>query len=148
MNGREFLDSSKRLVARGHAADTRSAISRAYYAAFHAVRDFFSDCGIRFSEHSPEAHAKTSQCLDNSNVQMAIELGGQLRSLREDRNGSDYRMNDLQFQSATNAQLRIKIAEGIIASVDALATEPDRTNMRKLLRPKPRQLGLDVVGND
>ena len=79
---------------------------------------------------------------------MAIELGGQLRSLREDRNGSDYRMNDLQFQSATNAQLRIKIAEGIIASVDALATEPDRTNMRKLLRPKPRQLGLDVVGND
>ncbi len=92
MNGREFLDSARRLLTGGHASDLRSSVSRAYYAAFHAVFDFFADCGIRFSRHTTEAHTKMAQCLDNCNVAFAAELAAKLRSLRDDRNSADYDM--------------------------------------------------------
>jgi hypothetical protein len=79
---------------------------------------------------------------------MAVKLGGQLRSLREDRNGADYRMDDVQFETCVNAQLRVSIATGVIAAIDALFADPNRSNMRRLLRPKARAMGLDVVGFD
>lgn len=148
MNGRAFIDSAKGLAESGTPTDTRSAISRAYYAAFHAARDFFWQCEIRFSEHSPEAHTKIPQCLDNSKAQVAIDLGGLLRSLREERNGADYRMTDLRFEDQDIAALRIAIAEQILAGIDSMLREPDYSNIRRLLRPKARSLGLNVVGSD
>lgn len=148
MNGREFLDSARRLVVSTQAADTRSAVSRAYYAAFRAVRDLFHGFGIHFTDDSPEAHTKMTHILGNTNVPQAIALGGILRSLRLDRNNADYSMTDQTLESAVNANLRIKIAESILASVDSMLIDPDQSNLRRLLRPKARSMGVNVVGSD
>src|SRR4051812_2866511 len=47
MNGRDFLSSARRLAAGPDEADWRSAVSRAYYAAFHAARDLLADLRFR-----------------------------------------------------------------------------------------------------
>ncbi len=88
------------------------------------------------------------QILGNTNVPAAAKLGSTLLSLREDRNCADYALSDPAFEDSTNANIRIKIAEATLASVDALSLEPEKTNMRRLLRLKARQMGVNVVGND
>ena len=43
MNWREFLSLAARLASGGAEADWRTAVSRAYYAAFHVARRLFAD---------------------------------------------------------------------------------------------------------
>ena len=62
-------------------------------------------------------------------------------SLRGDRNGADYDMDDRRFEHEANARMRIQIAAEIIASVDSLHAEP---NVVAILRPTARALGLAV----
>src|SRR5918912_522186 len=46
MTGREFLPLAARLAAGGTEPEWRSAVSRAYYAAFHVARELFTDLGF------------------------------------------------------------------------------------------------------
>jgi uncharacterized protein (UPF0332 family) len=46
MTGRDFLSTARRLAGSGNKSDWRSAVSRAYYAAFHVARDLLA--GLRF----------------------------------------------------------------------------------------------------
>ncbi len=49
MNPREFLQFAVEIGRSKQPARTRSAISRAYYAAFHVVAEFLEDLGLRAS---------------------------------------------------------------------------------------------------
>jgi uncharacterized protein (UPF0332 family) len=146
MNGREFLPCAVRLFAGTSAADLRSAVSRAYYAAFHAALDFFGGCGVMFSKNSAQAHTKMPDCLDNTRIPAVIDISTKLRSLRSDRNCADYQMSDAKFEKEENVRHRIEDAEEIIALIDAL--RPDHTTIRKALRPQARLMGLNVTGVD
>ena len=46
MNGREFLVAAKGLLLTATEATDRSAVSRAYYAAFHVGRRLLEDLGF------------------------------------------------------------------------------------------------------
>lgn len=46
MNGRAFLDVADELAAGVHGGHWRSAVSRAYYAAFHFARALLEACGF------------------------------------------------------------------------------------------------------
>ena len=46
MNWREFLTLAARLAAGAAEEDWRSAVSRAYYSAFHVARQLLSDLGF------------------------------------------------------------------------------------------------------
>jgi uncharacterized protein (UPF0332 family) len=145
MDGREFLETATRLARNEFRADQRSAVSRAYYAAFHATRDFFEACGVRLSTHSPDAHTKLAQCMENTNVPDMVKLGRRLASLRADRNTADYRMQDTIFEKAANSNLRVRIAADIVASLDNLLADTDFGNLTSILRSKAKNLGLHVT---
>ena len=81
MNGREFLDSARRLSTSEHASDLRSSVSRAYYACYHAALSLCTGYGIRFSKHTTVSHSKMPQCFDNCNVPIARQVGQKLVSL-------------------------------------------------------------------
>jgi uncharacterized protein (UPF0332 family) len=55
MNGHDFLLAAKLLLPAPLEAAWRSAISRAYYAAFHVARQLFEDLGFRVP-HGDQAH--------------------------------------------------------------------------------------------
>lgn len=143
MDGREFLPCAERLAASSSAADLRSAVSRAYYAAFHAALAFFRSCGIRFSKNSPAAHEKIPDCLDNSNIPDAVAVGRMLRSLRGSRNIADYDLESLVFEKEANVDLRIDAAKDIIKMIDDL--DADRANVATILKAKARALGIHVT---
>jgi hypothetical protein len=62
MTGRDFLTVAEQLAAGGTEAEWRSAISRAYYAAFHVGRELLEDLRFRVP-HADRAHAYLSRRL-------------------------------------------------------------------------------------
>lgn len=46
MDPAEFISLALRLSTSHREADLRTAVSRAYYGAFHLVRELLEDCGV------------------------------------------------------------------------------------------------------
>lgn len=55
MGGRDFLDLAVRLSEGRSEAELRTAVSRAYYAAFHVAKELLEDAGIALP-NTAEAH--------------------------------------------------------------------------------------------
>jgi hypothetical protein len=62
MGGTDFLHLAVRLSGGATEAQWRSAVSRAYYGAFHLARDFVESCGVTLPK-TAEAHDKLQWCL-------------------------------------------------------------------------------------
>lgn len=126
MNGRDFLTLARQLAAGSTEASWRSAISRAYYAAFHVARNLLEDLGFAVP-NGDQAHAYIYRRLQNcANAQVA-SAGMALDRLRSERNRADY---DLHWRiTQTSASSQIVAAERIILSLDAAVNEPTRTQV-------------------
>src|SRR5260370_30403184 len=89
MNGRDFLILADSLLISGSEAARRSAVSRAYYAAFHVARELLSDLGFTVPR-GDQAHGylwlRLSNCSDQ-HVELACR---EVNQLRRDRNSSVY----------------------------------------------------------
>lgn len=116
MKADEFLGVARELRKGMREAEWRSAVSRAYYAAFHSALEMSSACGIRFGKSSA-AHEKLGNCLEHSGNAEVAAAGAQLGSLRTARNKADYDLQNPAFGSATIAARQIAVAEEIIAAV-------------------------------
>src|SRR5262245_28965489 len=89
MTGREFLVVAGLLATRATEADWRTAISRAYYAAFHTAREYMTR--IRFRVPAGEqAHAYLWLRMSNTGDSKLDAVGRLLRDLRGRRNNADY----------------------------------------------------------
>ena len=117
MNGRDFLRLARQLAAGRTEAEWRTAIGRAYYAAFHVARQLLEDLKFRVP-HADRAHKYLALRLSNAG-DPAIQLAGSdLDQLRSERNHADY---DLRMPLARAvAATRIQLAEKIIRVLDAL----------------------------
>jgi len=110
MKGREFLAVATLLAARATEAEWRSAISRAYYAAFHSAREFLSH--LRF--HVPageQAHAYLWLRLSNTGDPKTDAIGKLLRDLRGRRNNADYDLGRSRSQANAQDALRASAQE-------------------------------------
>lgn len=96
----------------------RSAISRAYYGAFHLSmaflkelneRDELSGINLRVPENH-EAHERVYRILFASNVPELIEVARHLNDLRSDRNKADYKLGARGFDSMPNARDKVEMA--------------------------------------
>jgi uncharacterized protein (UPF0332 family) len=85
----DFLELAERWVDRATEAEWRSAISRAYYAAFHEARRLLRELGFHVPK-ADAAHAYLSMRLSNSGVPDFQDAGYSLNSLRFERNRADY----------------------------------------------------------
>jgi uncharacterized protein (UPF0332 family) len=104
----------------------RSAVSRAYYGAFHVVRSLFdSGCGIVLPG-GPEVHKKLQFCLQNSGDADLVEISDRLQTLREQRNRADYQLADSKFASAADVRTQLDWAKAIVRDVEASSQRIDR----------------------
>src|SRR5215213_4309841 len=92
MKPEDFVDVARELAVGPNEAHWRSALSRAYYGAFHVALRMLASFGVYFSK-SAAAHEKVAFCLQNAGSAELNEAGRLLASLREMRNTADYRLD-------------------------------------------------------
>jgi uncharacterized protein (UPF0332 family) len=125
MNPLDFLALADQLAADHSEASQRSAVSRAYYAAFNAAKALIESCGLRFPSTN-EAHAKLPMCMAHSGDAELKVAEGKLHSLRQQRNGADYELDDPKFGKVALVALQLRIARQIADAIrEAEARKPD-----------------------
>jgi hypothetical protein len=133
MRSIEFLALASELLAAGGESRHRAAAGRAYYGAFHFVKELMDAAGV-FLPASAEAHRKMQLCLKESQVDAARRAGDKLELLRTQRNRADYDLRITIFQSGKGAATLISEAQEVVALLGNVRAEPAwsafRTNVR------------------
>jgi uncharacterized protein (UPF0332 family) len=142
MNGRDFLPVARRLLAAADEADWRSAVSRAYYAAFHVARRLLSDLNFTVP-HADRAHGYLWLRLSNCGDPQVQAAGQQLKDLRRERNWADYEV--ARPLSLSLARGDVQTAEQIIQVFDLAAVEPTRTQITDAMKVYERDVLKDVT---
>ena len=110
----DFLELAEDLAARhDNEAAARTAISRAYYAAFHAGRDYLARVGIPL-DRSRNAHSQVRHVLREQSAQ----IGQDLYQLHFWRKRADYdspRLLDVTEQANTAVTVTRQTIEAIQA---------------------------------
>ena len=138
MNGRDFLSLAKQWAKSRSEAERRTAVSRAYYAAFHVAREIFEDFGFDVPR-SDRAHKYLAFRLGNSGNNPLRQAGNQLDDLRSDRNRADYDLHVVQ--GGVHTDRAVQLGDQIIATLDALPVA-DRGTVTSTIRTYER----DVLG--
>jgi hypothetical protein len=125
MDGRQFLDSARRM-AKGHIeADWRTAAGRAYYALFIECRDVLLRWG--FTIRRDKAHHVVRLRFTYAAVPELKQIGLQLEQLGRLRTSADYETSlSGQFSNGKAAQQAVKDSEGAITILDQIEADPSR----------------------
>lgn len=115
-----FLDVANDLSEGSREADWRSAISRAYYAAFHKARRLLRQSGFAVP-HGEQTHAYLWFRLSNADHPDVMNAGADLGRLRTARNRADYDL-DVSIDQAM-AFNHVQVATDIIQLLDDLSKE-------------------------
>jgi uncharacterized protein (UPF0332 family) len=142
MNGRDFLPLAVQLAAGTTEAHWRTAVSRAYYAAFHVARRLFVDLKFKVPR-ADRAHQYLVFRLSNSGEAAVEQAGRDLETLRRLRNRADY--DEIPALTQPQAAAAVQVAEGIIQILDAARQEPARTRMRDCMIVYERDVLHDVT---
>lgn len=121
MNARDYLELAGELAGGSREADWRSAVSRAYYAAFHVARNLLVQVGFR-PPADAQGHAYLWLRLSNTGHPDLDEVGQHLHNLRQVRGQADYQF-DRPFREGL-AVVQVDLAFGIIRTLDDLAATP------------------------
>ena len=90
MTGLEFIVCAESLGRSSSEADLRSAVSRAYYGAFHESRTLLNDCGVWLPK-TEQVHIKIGFCFRDCGDTKAGDIGRQLETLPHATTGSRLR---------------------------------------------------------
>jgi uncharacterized protein (UPF0332 family) len=140
MNHRDFLHVADDLVTGLTEADWRSAVSRAYYAAFHTGRLLLEQCGFAVPR-AEQAHAYLWLRLANCGQVDLQNAGNDLNTLRQMRNQADYDL--ARSFSHAGAFAFVQVAETIIDLFEKTTTEP---GIRAQITPVISTYERDVLG--
>jgi len=142
MNWRDFLVLAARLAGGAAEADWRTAVSRAYYAAFHVARTLLSD--LRFTvPRADRAHQYLVFRLGNSGEPAVEQAGRDLETLRRVRNRADY--DEAPAFTQPQASAAVHVADGIIQALDAARQGPARTRITDAMIVYERDVLHDVT---
>jgi uncharacterized protein (UPF0332 family) len=142
MNWRDFLVLATGLAAGTTEAEWRTAVSRAYYAAFHVARRLFSD--LKFGvPRADRAHQYLVYRLSNSGEPTVEQAGRNLETLRRLRNRADYDESPALTQPQASAAGQL--AQGITQELDAARQEPARTRITDAMIIYERDVLHDVT---
>jgi uncharacterized protein (UPF0332 family) len=125
MKGAAFIRVAEKLAPSRDEAERRTAISRAYYAAFHAARDFFEDLDFRVPR-ADAAHAYLSRRLPAaSSAPQLVAAGNDLSTLRSYRNEADYDVH--RTVNSATSQLAVNLAHQILTQLAATRTPAEQS---------------------
>lgn len=142
MNWRDFLSLAALLATGATEADWRTAVSRAYYAAFHVSRRLFADLNFAVPR-ADRAHQYLVFRLSNSGEAAVEQAGRDLETLRRLRNRADY--DEVPALTQSQAAAAVQLADGIIRVLDAARQAPARTRMRDAMIVYERDVLRDVT---
>jgi uncharacterized protein (UPF0332 family) len=142
MTGTDFLPLANRLATSPSEAEWRTAIGRAYYAAFHVARQLLEELGFRVPK-ADRAHAYLSMRLNNCGDTPMQQAAADLHSLRSLRNQADYDLQRPIRQTVALAQTQI--VQQIIQTLTAARQEPIRTPITDAMRNYERDVLGDVT---
>jgi hypothetical protein len=142
MNERDFLVLAAKLAGGSTQAEWRTAIGRAYYAAFHVARQLLEDLGFAVPR-ADRAHTYLALRLQNCGDPTLQRAGGDLDSLRRLRNRADYDLHRPLSQGIAQAQPQA--ATRIIQLLDSARQEPTRTQITDAMRNYERDVLGDVT---
>src|SRR5258708_5236476 len=140
--GLEFLAVAEMLIQGPTEAEWRSAVSRAYYAAFHEARQLMQDLRFRVPR-GEKAHAYLWLGLFNCREVQAQGGGSDLNQLRTERNRADYDIGQSWLQ--TDALLLVQATRRIIQILDAAGIDPTRTQITDAMRVYERDVLKQVT---
>lgn len=111
-------------------AKLRSCISRAYYSAFCMSRNYLRDVlhdprlsKARIGDVNEHQYVADEFLYNNAKNKKLIQIGNDLRRLREYRNKSDY--DDKIFNLQKEVKFALKLAEDIIANITELIQDAE-----------------------
>lgn len=139
MTGEEFISVATRLLASSREGDLRTAVSRAYYGAFHLARDFVLNCGVVIPS-GPEAHKSVRWCLANSGDAELGQCAAWLESLRSARNKADYDLSDNRFAMKPHVIVHVQRAVNFANAV----RHPDPNTVGPAMRAYAATISLPV----
>jgi uncharacterized protein (UPF0332 family) len=142
MNWGDFLLLATRLAPGATEADWRTAVSRAYYAAFHVARRLLTDLNFTVPR-ADRAHQYLVFRLSNCGEPVVEQAGRDLDTLRRLRNRADY--DEVPALTQPQAAAAVHLAEGIIRVLDAAGQEPARTRMRDAMIVYERDVLREVT---
>lgn len=142
MTGSDFLPLAHQLAAASSEPEWRTAISRAYYAAFHIARQLLEELGFRVP-WADRAHAYLTMRLNNCGDAQVQRAASELHSLRSLRNQADYDLQRPIRQSVAVAQAQI--SQQIIQTLILAKQEPARTSITDAMRVYERDVLRDVT---
>jgi uncharacterized protein (UPF0332 family) len=143
MKPRDFLDVADALCTGVNEAEWRSAVSRAYYAVFHAARLLMRVCGFAVPE-ADLAHAYRWLRLANCGHTDIANTGNHLKSLRQVRNSADYDL-DRPLEHA-DAIGYVEVAETVLALLETVPSEPHiMTRITETMRVYERDILRQVT---
>jgi uncharacterized protein (UPF0332 family) len=126
MQGRQFLDVARRMLAVGTEAEWRAAAGRAYYAVMLEARELLAGWGIG---PGPRAnyHYFVQSRFNTGADPAVLQIGATLNRLAGLRTAADYDLSALpKFRSAAAAGDAVQKAEQAIQFLDALAKDAAR----------------------
>ena len=115
MTGREFLVLAERLAATDGIAESRSAISRAYYGAFHTAVGFALPRPESFCRPARKPTKKLRFCLLQSGVPTGKEAGEKIEIPARERNQADYELRQTRSERPSFAKRQVAVAMEIAA---------------------------------
>ena len=115
-----FLDVAKKFLTIPSEAAYRSAVSRAYYAVFHAASIFLGKLGFKASK-GPQAYGEIPLRFSNCGVADGVEIARCLNELHHRRILADYDLKSDQFAAQFKVAFWIAKAEQAILILNTLS---------------------------
>lgn len=134
MDGNDYIRLAGKLAASPSAdeATYRTAVSRAYYGAFHVARDFLVELGYS-PVRNANVHAFVRQYLHASNLSDACTAADELGDLQTLRNRADYKLNDLRVGSQTQAMWAVERSIQVASALAKCRAEKSRESIRQAI---------------
>ncbi len=121
-----FLYLAQRLAEHGaYPVEFRSAISRAYYAAFHSGLILLREMGFSIDQNA-SAHKEVYWHLHNSGDDELAKAASKMDALRTSRIHADYKLNRSDVEEKKNARMLVQQAERLIETIEKRCQSEDR----------------------
>ena len=129
MEPRQFQYLAERLAEHGaYPAEFRSAISRAYYAAFHLGLNLLREMGFPIVQNQ-HAHEEVYRHLNNSCDGELVRAASKMNDLRTKRNHADYKLDRSDVEEKKNAKMIVHQAARLIETIERRCNSESRSQI-------------------
>ena len=144
MDPKDFLRVANNLAKSDKAAELRSAVSRAYYAAFHVARKLLIDMGFEISK-GPGAHGDVCKYLGNAGNPSVEHAGSNIGDLKGWRNQADYDLDLVEHENSGSVQKIDLITEQIIEDLERCCNGSDREQIKSAISSYITKMKGEIV---